>query len=367
MMTRATGRQVRPVRVLPIPGRRHEQNSYFGLLWDALREAGVEMVDVRTSATLLLKFDILHLHFPEHLVTERSLRSALLIAPIFLSFVATAKMFGKKFIWTIHEVYPKRRYWLARPYLWCLRLLANAYIFMNRTTEEEFLNQYPDQRQKIISRIPHSSYPVAKISATRRDDVRTSLAQGTDCLLIGLLGEIRPYKNPDILPFLPAADADGRPVRLVMAGTFHDSCDVSGIEAKLRQIDPNRLVRIGKRLSDESLSEMIQSIDLVFMPYLQGSNSGFAMLALACGARLLCSALPMFREIRESLGSPWIYLFDHNAADLSQELARVMESISQHGLDAADRARLQQFLADTSFERTAARHVELYQSLVKNV
>jgi beta-1,4-mannosyltransferase len=364
MMTRATGRQVRSIRVLSIPGPRHEHNSFFGLLWNAVQGAGIEMVDVRTTAALLLKFDILHLHFPEHLVTERRLYSALLVAPIFLSYVAIARVFGKKFVWTIHEVYPKRRYWLARPYLWCLRLLTTAYIFMNRTTEEEFLSRYPDERRKVISRIPHSSYPVTKISATRRDDVRASLVQETDCLLIGLLGEIRPYKNPEILPFLPPADSDRRPIRLVVAGTFHESCDVDRIETKLRKIDPSRIVRIGERLSDERLSEMIQSIDLVFMPYLQGWNSGFAMFALACRARLLCSALPMFREIGESLGSPWIYLFNHNAADLSHELACVMDSISRHKPNEGDMIRLQQFLSDTSFEQTASRHVELYRSIL---
>src|ERR1700683_231219 len=154
MMTRAIGRQVRPIRVVSIPGPHQEQNSYFGLLWNALQGAGMEMADVRTTAALLLKFDIVHLHFPEHLVTERRLHSALLVAPIFLLYVATARALGKKFVWTIHEVYPKRRYWLAQPYLSCLHILANAYIFMNRTSEQEFLNRYPHERRKMGWRIP---------------------------------------------------------------------------------------------------------------------------------------------------------------------------------------------------------------------
>ncbi len=363
-MTRATRLQIRPIRVLSIPGQRHAQNSYFGLLWNAVQGAGIKMVDARTTAALLLKFDILHLHFPEHLVTERRLHSALLIAPMFLCYVAIARMLGKKFVWTIHEVYPKRRQWLARPYLWCLRILANAYIFMNRTSEQEFLNRYPRQRRKVAWRISHSSYPVTKISTIRRNEVRTSLTQGADCLLVGFLGEIRPYKNPAALAFLPATDPHGRLVRLVVAGAFHESCDVDDIEAKLKAINPNRLVRIEVRLSDDELSEAIQSIDVVFMPYLQGWNSGFALLALACGSRLLCSALPMFHEIRETLGSPWIYLFDHTTADMSQELIGAIASISLDKPDEGDRARLKQFLADRSFEQAASLYSKLYRSIL---
>jgi glycosyltransferase involved in cell wall biosynthesis len=235
---------------------------------------------------------------------------------------------------------------------------------MNRSTEEEFLSRYPNERRKVISRIPHASYPVTRISAAHRDDVRAPLAQGMKCLLIGFLGEIRPYKNPTVLPFLPDTDPHGRPLRLVVAGAFHQSCDARDIEAKLKVINPNQLVRIETRLSDEKLSEIIQSIDVVFMPYLEGWNSGFAMLALACGARLLCSELPMFREIRERLGPPWIYLFDHNAPDLRQALSSVVTDISRDRPSERDRLRLEQFLADTSFEQTASRHAELYRSIL---
>jgi beta-1,4-mannosyltransferase len=363
-MTNADCVRMKPLRVLSIPGRRHAQNSYFSLLWTALERSGIEMVEARTTAAIVFKFDLLHVHFPEHLITERPLYTAVLTTPIFLLYIAAARLFGKKLVWTIHEVYPTRRFWLAKPYLRCLRILANCYIFMNRTSEDEFFNQYPGERHKIICRIPHSSYPVREISTIRRRDVRRALTEGADCLLAGFLGEIRPYKNPSALHLLPATLPDGRRLHLVVAGRLHASCNVDEVETALGMIEPGRLVRIRERLSDEDLSETIQSIDLVFMPYLRGWNSGFAMFALGCGTRLLCSDLPMFREIENILGSPWIYLFDHNAPDLSYELTRVMERISRDKQSATDRDRLDQFLAGNSFERSASRHKELYNSIV---
>ena len=155
-MMRIDRKGIQRVRVLSMPGPSHAQNSYFPLLWHALKGAGLEMINARTSAALTLKFDILLLHFPEHLVTERGLQSALVAAPLFLAYVAAIRIPGKKFVWTIHEIAPKRRYWLARLFLWCMRKLANAYVFMNRTSEAEFFKRHPGKRQKILSRVAMS-------------------------------------------------------------------------------------------------------------------------------------------------------------------------------------------------------------------
>jgi hypothetical protein len=76
------------------------------------------------------------------------------------------------------------------------------------------------------------------------------------------------------------------------------------IEAPLSRILPKRMVRIKERISDQDLVDMIRAVDFVLLPYLRGSNSGFSMLVLSCGQRLLCSALPMFRELQNRLGPP---------------------------------------------------------------
>ena len=363
-MARIDRKGLQRLRVLSIPGRRHAQNSYFPLLWHALEGAGLEMIDARTSAALTLKFDILHLHFPEHVVTERSLQSALVAGPLFLAYVVAIKIAGKKLVWTIHEIAPKRRYWLAQPFLLCMRMLTNAYVFMNRTSEAEFFKRFPDERRKIICRVPHSAYPVTKLTAADRNIARFSLTQGAECLLVGLLGEIRPYKNPIALQYFPPSDSQGRQLRLVVAGTLHASSDVNDIEATFCKIESHRLVRIREHLSDEKLSELIQSVDLVFMPYLQGWNSGFAMFALACGARLLCSGLPMFLEIAEALGPPWVYIFDHNAVDLSQELTMAVARVSRDRPEATDYVRLERFIAAHSFEQAASQYATLYRNVI---
>jgi hypothetical protein len=72
----------------------------------------------------------------------------------------------------------------------------------------------------------------------------------------------------------------------------------------------------------------------------------------------------MFREIEEALGPPWVYVFDHNAPDLSQELSMAVARVSQDKPGASDLARLDQFLAASSFEQAALQHLELYRNLM---
>jgi hypothetical protein len=237
-------------------------------------------------------------------------------------------------------------------------------MYSYRTSEEEFFKRHPNERKKTVWRIPHSSYPVTKISAARRSEVRVSLTLGLDCLAVGFLGEIRPYKNPAAVQYFPIADPQGRPFRLVVAGDFHASCDIDELEVMFGMIDPRRLMRVGGRPSDEKLSELIQSVDIVFMPYLRGWNSGFAMFVLGCGSRLLCSDLPMFRELEDAVGAPWVYVFDHRATDLSRELATAVARIGQDKPGPCDKARLERFLEANSFERAASCHSELYSFLL---
>jgi beta-1,4-mannosyltransferase len=351
------------LRVMSIPGPRHAQNSYFPMLWRALVDAGVEMISARSLAALALRFDILHVHLPELLV-EKQFFLALITGPTFLCYVVAARIAGKKLVWTIHEVTPTRPHLLTWPFLWCMRRLTSAYVFMNRLSEVEFFKRYPNERKKTVRTIPHSAYPVTKISATRRSEIRQSLNLSPDCVAIGFLGEIRPYKNPAALQYLPIEDPEGRPTKLLVVGGLHASCDIDDIEALFRVIEQNRLVRVGDRPSDERLSELIQSVDVVFMPYLRGWNSGFAMLVLGSRGRILCSDLPMFRELEDAVGAPWVYVFDHRATDLSRELATAVARIGQDKPGPCDKARLERFLEANSFERAASCHSELYSFLL---
>jgi hypothetical protein len=166
-----------------------------------------------------------------------------------------------------------------------------------------------------------------------------------------------------MLAHLPRRDLIGREIKILVAGAADSTYDIEEMEAPLKRIPPKQLVRISERLNDQCLADIIRAVDLVLLPYLWGSNSGFGMFVLSCGQRLLCSALPMFTDLANDLGAPWIYIFDHQAQDLSAELERGLSRFQHDQIDPDAKIRLQGFLEDCSFDHGAQQLRRLYQRL----
>jgi beta-1,4-mannosyltransferase len=355
-----------PLRILSLPGRDFGGNPYIKHLCESLERAGMFVVNIHTSQGRWFKFDVLHVHWPEFYVTERSVYTAMILAPTVLIYMIVTKLLRKKIVWTVHDVMPVkiRHARLLQLYLLCVRVLVDAYVFMSPSSQAEFVEIFPRARKKMAWHVPHGPYLVSAISPQRRAELRERLSGGANCLLVGFLGDIRPYKNPEALAYLPHQDSIGREIKIVVAGAVDSTYDTVDIEVSLSRIPPTRLIRIRERLSDQCLADLIGAVDVVLLPYLRGSNSGFSMLVLSCGQRLLCSALPMFRDLTNRPGAPWVYVFDHRAKDLSAELEAALSRFQHDVVDQDARSRLGAFLDDCSFEHGAQQLRQLYERLL---
>src|SRR5260370_19083061 len=355
-----------PLRILSLPAKDFGGNPYTMYFCESLEKADMDIVNIHTLQGKFFKFDILHLHWPEFYITERPFHIAAVLAPTVLVYMIVTKLLGKKIVWTVHDVIPgrARHVRLLKIYLLCVRVLVNAYVFMNPSSEAEFVKIFARARKKTAWHVPHGPYPVSAIPLQRRAALREQLSGGANCLLLVLLGDIKPYSNPGALAHLPHQDSIGREIKIVVAGAVDSSFDTSEIELSLGRIPPDQLVRIGERLSDQRLADIIRAVDVVFLPYLRGSNSGFSMLVLSCGQRLLCSALPMFRDLANRPGPPWVYVFDHQANDLSAELKAVLSRFQLDIVDLDAKSRLRVFLDDCSFDHGAQQLRQLYGRLI---
>ena len=355
-----------PLRVLCLQGRNFGGNPYVRLFCESLERSGVCVIDCRTSQAKYFKFDILHLHWPDLYVTLRRFYIATIIAPTILIYMLVAKALRKKIVWTVHDVLPLRvrHRRLLNLYLFCVRVLVDAYVFMSPSSETEFKNLFPRARKKRTWHVPHGAYPVSATSLQRRAEMRERLSGGANCLLVGFLGDIRPYKNTEVLAHLPHHDLIGREIKIVVAGSADPAFDPMETEVPLSRIPPRHLVRIRERLTDHCLVDIICAVDVVLLPYRWGSNSGFSMLVLSCGQRLLCSALPMFRDLTNRLGSPWVYIFDHRAKDLSAELQAALSRLQLDVVDTDAKSRLGAFLEGCSFDHGAQQLRKLYERLI---
>jgi beta-1,4-mannosyltransferase len=354
-----------PLRILSIPAKDFGGNPYSKYFCEGLERVGLVVVNIHRFQAKCFKFDILHVHWPEFYVTERPFYIAAVLAPTVLVYMAVAKLLRKKMVWTIHDVIPvkARHTKLLQLYLFCVRTLVDAYVVMSPSSEAEFIRLFPRTKKKTFWHVPHGPYPVSATSPKCQTDLREQLSDGANCLLVGFVGDIKPYKNPQALAYLPHEDAIGRKIKIVVAGAVDSTFDTRQTEVPLSHILPTHLVRIRERLSDQRLADIIRAVDIVFLPYLRGSNSGLSMFVLSCGQRLLCSALPMFIDLANRPGPPWVYVFDHQAKDLSTELEAALSRIHSDAVDTDAKSRLQAFLDDCSFDRGAQRLRQLYERL----
>ena len=346
------------LRLFSLPGRGHE-NRYFDLMLDALEARGVRVVPADMRHLLLLRFNVLHLNFPTHYVTQsgpvRAAASSALFAGVFL----LARLFRRRIIYTVHDVMPLsvRNEWLLWRYSAFVRRCVDGYIFLSASSRASFLERFPDQAGKPWRLAPHGPYPADLLSASERADRHDAIAGG-GALLVGLLGVVKPYKNVAALARLPEQLANGRRVHLVVAGPAEVGHEAA-VEAALALRSSSGVTRLPARLSNRELDLLVQSVDVVLLPYQRGSNSGAALLVLSNRSRLIGSSLPIFRELAEELGAPWVLVSE----DTPEGWRSVLEQVAAQAPDAADRARLERYLDTHSFAAGADAIVSLCRAL----
>ena len=347
-----------PIRLFSLPGRGHE-NRYFDLMLGALEARGVRVMPADMRHLLLLRFDVLHLNFPTHYVTQSGRLKAAASSALFAGVFLLAHLFRRRIIYTVHDVMPLsvRNEWLLWRYSAFVRRCVDGYVFLSASSRASFLEHFPDQAGKPWRLAPHGPYPANLLSASERADRHDAIAGG-GALLVGFLGVIKPYKNVAALARLPEQLADGRPVHLVVAGPAEAGHEAA-VEAALATRSPSGVTRLPARLSNRELDLLVQSVDVVLLPYQRGSNSGAALLVLSNRGRLIGSSLPIFRQLAEEVGAPWVLVSE----DTLEGWQAALEQVAAHAPDTADQSRLDHYLQTHSFAAGADAVVSLYEAL----
>ena len=352
-----TGR-LPPLRLFSLPGRGHE-NRYFDLMLNALEARGIRVVPTDMRRLLLLRFDILHLNFPTHYVTQSGPFKAAASSALFAGVFLLARLFRRRIVYTVHDVAPLsvRNKWLLWRYYAFVCRCVDGYIFLSASSRVSFLKRFADQAGKPWALAPHGPYPAELLSASERAERHNAIA-GIGALLVGFLGIVKPYKNVAALARLPEWLADGRRVHLVVAGPAEAGHEAA-VEAALAKRSPSGVTRLPARLSNRELDLLVQSVDVVVLPYQLGSNSGAALLVLSNRGRLIGSSLPIFRDLAEEVGAPWVLVSE----DTLEGWQCALEQVAADAPDTADRSRLDHYLQTHSFAAGADAIVSLYEAV----
>ena len=289
-----------PLKVVSVPTNRLDgQNPLFSMLYRAAGEIGMSASDLSPGRLLRERFDAVFVHFPEHFANNYPLAEAARRSSSLLTALALARAKGARIVWVAHNSVPLE---LQHPRLTgavmrAFLRLCDAVIFLSEHSRDEFLRRSPHSvRHSVV--VPHPSYG----HETEFDE-----RWPPGPLTLGLIGEQKFYKQPALAVALFAALAgtpQGHGARLLVAGEIITERDA--VTRALAALPPERASVEERRLSDTEVSDTIRRCHFVLLPYSHIVNSGLAMLVLACGRPVICSDLPLFRELQERFGPVWV-------------------------------------------------------------
>jgi len=296
------------MRVLGWPAYENRQsNPYPWLLYSHLSKHGVSIDEFSTARLLFGKYDILHLHWPEHHFIGPSVVRTLLRAVRLLGILSMARVCGTRLVWTVHNLRPHKQYHpVIERWVWkTFTELIDAYFSLSSSAIEQILRQYPALYRKKVFVAPHGHYrgfyrdDLSKREARRKLDVAVSAS------VIVFLGRISTYKNtPSLIKsFSQLRDED---LVLLLAGA-PDGESMEEING-LAKNDP----RIRLHLSfvqEDDIQLYLKAADLVVLPFMEILNSGTAMLSLSFGCPILVPEKGSMGELRAYVGDEWVHTY----------------------------------------------------------
>jgi glycosyltransferase involved in cell wall biosynthesis len=295
------------VKILALP--QDANNPYQSLLYNEMIELGAsvayagELTPSRTLNQLLLPIElaarrvtgtrIVHLHWTYGFALYGSSRSPAVGRAsqyYFNSCLKVARMVGLRLAWTAHNVLPHTP--VFPDDLAARRRLADAadlVIAHSQATLTELAALGITPRRSVI--VPHGPYQVT----SERGQLRAPAgAPGPRRFLF--FGRVDEYKGVDVLleafSALPA-DLDAR---LAIVGECRDPSLRASL-SELARLSPRPVELRFERISEDELSSVLESADVIVAPYRKSTTSGTALLALSHGRPLVIPDLPGLAEL----------------------------------------------------------------------
>jgi glycosyltransferase involved in cell wall biosynthesis len=343
------------VRVLLYPVRGWvRDNPYLDLLYEQL-PPGVVVHDFNRSRAVRGRYDIVHVHWPERVLSKLPHPLAVARAALFLVLIAWQRARGATLVWTVHNLEHHERGGTlsARIFWWLFTPHVDALISLTEAGSAAILGRFPRLADRPMAVVPGGTYRTTYPAPPSRRQARAELGVPPDSTVLAFVGLIRPYKNvPGLLSaFRELPDDDA--VLLVAGKPLRDEWRHQVEQAA--RADPRIRLRLGF-LPPEDLLRHLAAADLVVLPFLAMFNSGSALLALSFDRPILVPDTSTMRELQDAVGPSWVRLYQGPLnGTLLLETARKVRSELRD-----ERAPMHDF----EWDRLAADTVALYRRVL---
>jgi beta-1,4-mannosyltransferase len=291
-------------------------DPYLQLLYGHLAAHGFEAVEAPVFSLGWLwrarsSVGFLHFHWPQGLysygrgpVWLRPFLSRAKLA-LFAARLAAARLLGYRLVWTVHQVFPHESFDRALERRGA-RLLARAshlVIAHDRWTEEQARSELAIGEQKIAV-VPHGSYIGVYPERRPRSEVRSELNLPQDSFVFLCFGELRAYKEVDLL-LAAFASAPLPKARLVVAGNVKIPSVGSAVRAASAR--DSRIVTLLGFVPEERVAELFHACDVVVLPRGEPGTSGSLVLALSLGLPVVVADVPTARDLTRESEAGWLF------------------------------------------------------------
>lgn len=297
-----------PIRVL-FPQRRPTTNPYVVMLGEALQaQPDVELVDLTWRNALFGDYDVIHLHWPEILVTGRTPGRRRAKEAAFAALLTRLRATRRALVRTYHNVDLPSGLTGAQE-----RLLRRA---ERQTATWIVLNEAgsPTTDAPVVC-IPHGHY---RQWYGRHE--QAELQPGR----VGYFGLIRRYKAVDRLVTAFREAAEERPdLTLSVAGK--PSTEELADDLRAAAGGDERINFTFDFLAEDELVRHVSAAQLIALTHREMFNSGTALAALSLDRAVLLPRNSVNEELAREVGSDWVHLYEEplRGADLLAAIDRL--------------------------------------------
>ena len=311
-------------------------NPYLRLLYGHLDAHGFEAVKAPAFSLRWLwrarsTVGFLHFHWPESLY--RYGRGPLWLRPVlsrvklalFAARLTAARLLGYGLVWTVHQVFPHESsdHALDRRGARLLARAAHLLIAHDRWTAEQARLELSTDRKRIVV-VPHGSYIGVYPEGRARSEVRNELGLPQDSFVLLCFGELRAYKEVDLL--LAAFSSASLPnARLVVAGNVKASNVGSAVQAA--SANDSRIVTLFGFVPEERVAELFHACDAAVFPRGEPGTSGSLLLAFSLGLPVVAADVPTARELTRDAQAGWLFR-PHDVSSLRAALESTGADVS---------------------------------------
>jgi beta-1,4-mannosyltransferase len=314
-----------------------DDNPFVSLLVDHLPQ-DIEVRPFSWRSAFLSRYDVLHIHWPEHILKAGSRFKATVKDVMFVALVLRNRLVAHQ-VRTVHNIKPHEGgSWLNRLALSYWERSCDASVHLSDAGRVMVSDHTPATEAVTIVHGDYTPF-VEKLHRTKLDAIPGRLL---------VFGYLRPYKGIEQLVAAFRQIDPSREVSLRIVGSALPTQYGDVVRALCDGDD--RIEIVIRRLGDAELVDEITSASAVVLPYKQVYNSGAALLSLTLDRPILVTDSETMRELAAEVGEEWVRrLPEWSAATVIDAFSRLPPKSSSPRL------------TDRTWNALSARYAEVYR------